>query len=113
MDEATGDVKTVTLTKHQYRCCVNKHRGWTTTGKLQQACADVNTQLCKDIKADDAKCQAASEASNTFFPHGYKYTATCDNQYSDDCRALLTCDTSGGFSGYPDLACKTGKFELS
>ena len=107
MDEATGDAKTLKIDRHQYKCCIDKHPGWTTTGKLQQSCAAVATDACKAIKADDAVCQAADKTKKSFFTEGYTYTA-CNDKYSDDCRASLTCDTAGGFTGYPDLACQTG-----
>ena len=107
MDEATGDAKDLKIARHSYKCCINKHPGWTKAGALQQSCAAVATDACKAIKADDAVCQAADKTKKSFFTEGYTYTA-CNDKYSDDCRASLTCDTAGGFTGYPDLACQTG-----
>ena len=108
VDEATGDAKASSLkvNRHPCRCCLDKHPSWTEAGKQQQACTDVATQTCKDIKADDAVCKAANQTKESFYTEGYTYSA-CNN-YADDCRSSLTCDTAGGFSGYPDLACRTG-----
>ena len=106
MDETVGDVFNAAPIHHNYKCCLDKHPGWTVTGKLQQACADVNTQYCKDIKADDDACRTADVKKTAYYSVGYK-TTTCNN-YADDCRASLQCDTAVGYSGYPDLACQTG-----
>ena len=106
MDESTGDAKDLKLTRHRYNCCVDKHSGWGVTGKQQELCAAKDSDACKAIKVDDGVCQNADKTKKSFFAEGYKFTA-CNN-YADDCRSSLTCDTDGGFSGYPDLACQTG-----
>lgn len=100
-----GDSKVpAALQHHDYRCCLDKRAGWTDI-KAQQACA--NAASCTDIKTDDAACKAKAKATSSFYSIGYS-TTTCSNQYADDCRSSVTCDTASGFSGTADLACQTG-----
>lgn len=109
MNEALGDVQDPAPIYHNYRCCLDKLPGWQTAGKEQNTCADVASQTCTDIKADDIACRTGDVKTTAYFSVGYK-TTDCNN-YADDCRASLQCDTDAGFSGHADLACQSGSFE--
>lgn len=107
-----GDVDKITDKLHSYRCCVDKPSGWKTAGKNQLACTSpaATSDTCKDVKKDEEDCDTKiKKATKTddFYSPGYSTTA-CSNNYADDCRSSLTCDTAGGYGGTPDLTCKTG-----
>ena len=84
MDKDVGDAFGAAPTYHDYKCCLDQHPGWAATDKLQQACADKDTQYCKDIKTDDNACRTADLTKTAYYSVGYK-TTDCNN-YADDCQ---------------------------